>query len=55
MTNETKDFAQWIGRTDIVEDDLSPATMQAAACTLDETTMREVSSATELPPLWQWF
>ncbi len=52
MNDETNDFAPWIGRTDIVEDDLSPATIQAATCTFDEM---EDGKPTELPPLWHWF
>ena len=54
MTSGSDDYSQWIGRKEIVEDDLSPATALAAAATFDENS-EQISSAAELPPLWHWF
>lgn len=55
MTTATADdYSQWVGRTEIVEDDISPATAQAAAATFDESG-EQLCDGTELPPLWHWF
>lgn len=54
MTTTTDDYSAWIGRTEIVEDDLSPAAALAAAATLDDTTT-PLSQGNALPPLWHWF
>ncbi|HMQ53914.1 MAG TPA: acyl-CoA dehydrogenase, partial [Anaerolineae bacterium] len=54
MTTTTEDYTQWIGRTEVVEDDLSPAAALAAAATLDDTTT-PLSQGNPLPPLWHWF
>lgn len=48
------DFSQWVGRTEVVSDDLSPATALAAAATFDENPEPFVAGA-ELSPLWHWF
>lgn len=54
MTDTTEDYTRWIGRTEIVEDDISPAQALAAAATFDDTaTQFGVGAA--LPPLWHWF
>ena len=54
MTEPTTDYAQWIGRREITEDDLGVVPALAAAATLDDTVTRfEQGSA--LPPLWHWF
>ena len=54
MTDSTADFAQWIGRREVTDDDLSLLPALAAAATLDDTVTRfEKGSA--LPPLWHWF
>ena len=54
MTDTPSDFAQWIGRKEVTEDDLSLVPALAAAATLDDTATRfEKGSA--LPPLWHWF
>lgn len=54
MTETTGDFGAWIGRTETVEDDMSPAAALAAAATLDDTSTR-LDKGDALPPLWQWF
>lgn len=48
------DFSQWIGRTETVEDDVSPATARAAAALFDEAPER-LEAGCDLPPLWHWF
>lgn len=54
MTDSTTDYAQWIGREEITEDELGLAPALAAAAMLDDTVTRfEKGSA--LPPLWHWF
>ncbi|NTW97309.1 MAG: acyl-CoA dehydrogenase [Oscillochloris sp.] len=47
------DFAAWIGRTEEVRDDLSPAQALLAAATLDDPTDMQAGAA--LPILWHWF
>ena len=54
MAIEMPDFSQWIGRSEIVADDISPATAQAAAATFDEDP-QQFWAGSELPPLWHWF
>ncbi len=54
MTDTPEDYAKWIGRTEIVEDDLSPAPALAAAATLDDT-VTPLGPGSALPPLWHWF
>ena len=54
MANAMDDFSRWIGRSEIVTDDIGPATAQAAAATFDENSEQFVAGA-ELPPLWHWF
>ena len=54
MTSLADDYSSWIGRTESVEDDISLATAEAAAATLDEPT-RNFGEGAELPPLWHWF
>lgn len=53
-TNSTDDYSEWIGRTEIVADDLSPATALAAASTFDEG-IEQFGQGAKLPPLWHWF
>lgn len=54
MTNATDDYSQWVGRTEMVEDDISLATASAAAATFEEARL-QLSIGAELPPLWHWF
>lgn len=54
MTNASENFADWIGRTEQLVDDISPATAQAAAATFDHQT-EGLAAGRELPPLWHWF
>lgn len=54
MTDSTTDYAQWIGRREITEDELGLAPALAAAAMLDDTVTRFEQGST-LPPLWHWF
>ena len=44
----------WIGRTETVDDDITLASAQAAAATLDDLAT-PLGPGTALPPLWHWF
>lgn len=52
MTSD--DLTAWIGRTERVEDDISPAQAAAAAATLEPPPPLPTKGAA-LPPLWHWF
>ncbi|GIV99834.1 acyl-CoA dehydrogenase [Roseiflexus sp.] len=52
MTAE--DMAAWIGRTERVEDDISPAQAAAAAAMLEPPPPLPAKDSA-LPPLWHWF
>jgi 3-methylfumaryl-CoA hydratase len=54
MTDPTADYAAWIGRQEITDDDMSTAPALAAAATLDDTRTR-FENGSALPPLWHWF
>ncbi len=54
MTSVSDDYSQWIGRTETVEDDISPTTAIKAAAMFDESASHFGSGA-QLPPLWHWF
>ncbi len=54
MTDTTPDFSTWIGRTESVEDDLSPAAALGVAAMLDDT-VTPTTQGNTLPPLWHWF
>ena len=54
MTDSTTDFAQWIGRREITEDDLGLSPALAAAAMLDDTVTR-FEKGSSLPALWHWF
>ncbi len=54
MTSSADDYAQWIGRTETVIDEISPATAAAAAATFDEQPGHYDEQAM-LPLLWHWF
>ena len=54
MPDSTTDFAQWIGRREITEDDLGLAPTLAAAAMLDDTVTR-FEKGSPLPALWHWF
>lgn len=53
-TGANEDFQTWVGRTESVADDLSPAAALSAAALLDESEFTPVAGA-GLPPLWHWF
>ncbi|MEF3275551.1 MAG: acyl-CoA dehydrogenase [Chloroflexus sp.] len=52
MSNE--DWTAWIGRTELVEDDICLAQALAAAATL-EPPSASLTAGAPLPPLWHWF
>ena len=54
MTDSTTDFAEWIGRREVTEDDLGLAPALAAAAMLDDTATH-FGKGSPLPPLWHWF
>src|SRR6266487_795396 len=54
MTDTTEDYTRWIGRTEIVEDDISLVPALAAAATLDDT-VTQFGKGAALPALWHWF
>ena len=54
MTESTTDLAQWIGRREVTEDDMSLVPALAAVATLDDSATRFENGAA-LPPLWHWF
>ena len=47
-------YADWIGRQEVIDDDLCLAPALAAAATLDDPSTR-FALGSALPPLWQWF
>lgn len=47
-------YAAWIGRTEQLEDDMSPGQAVAAAATMDDTTT-VLGPGAALPLLWHWF
>ena len=54
MTDTSRDYSRWIGRTESVEDDISLAPALAAAATVDDT-VTQFGKGAALPPLWHWF
>jgi len=54
MADTPGDYSRWIGRTEIVGDDISLAPALAAAATLDDT-VTHFDKGDALPPLWHWF
>jgi 3-methylfumaryl-CoA hydratase len=50
----TVDFAEWIGRTEVVHDDLARSQAAAAAALFDEDSLTR-TGLDSLPPLWHWF
>ena len=54
MTDSDLDFSDWVGRTERVDDLISPWPARAAAAMLDETTT-SLAAGAPLPPLWHWF
>lgn len=53
MSDDSSDYSAWIGRTEEVHDDLSPAQAMLTAAMLDDST--ELGAGAELPILWHWF
>jgi 3-methylfumaryl-CoA hydratase len=53
MDNPLSRLADWIGRSETVQDTLGPTPPKALAATLDHAPM-DASSGTPLPPLWHW-
>jgi 3-methylfumaryl-CoA hydratase len=53
MSSPAEEFSSWVGRTETVPEDISPAKARAAAATFDGTPYA-VEPDTALPPLWHW-
>jgi len=51
---EAQPFAEWVGNTETVEDEISLAPALRAAATLDDTSST-FKVGTPLPPIWHWF
>lgn len=47
-------YADWIGRREVIDDDLCLAPAQGAAAMLDDPST-PIAPGSALPPLWQWF
>ena len=54
MTSSAGEFSDWIGRTERMVDDISPAVAAAAAATFDQDPQC-ACAGNVLPPLWHWF
>lgn len=54
MNGDASPFAEWVGRTEAVEDLIAASPVQEALATLDDTETR-LGDGDALPPLWQWF
>ncbi len=54
MSEGTADYAEWIGRQETTDDDLSTTPALAAAAMLDDTQIG-LKAGSALPPLWHWF
>ncbi|MGB0129282.1 MAG: acyl-CoA dehydrogenase [Rhodocyclaceae bacterium] len=54
MTKDGMDFSQWIGRTDVSEDDMSLMPALAASATLNDGAT-QIRRGDALPPIWHWF
>ncbi|MEM9056580.1 MAG: MaoC family dehydratase N-terminal domain-containing protein [Pseudomonadota bacterium] len=54
MVDDAAQLAEWIGRTEQVEDDLSPWPARAVAAMLGDASLTPRDGGA-LPPLWQWF
>ncbi len=54
MNDVTTDYAEWIGRQETTDDDLSQTLALAAAAMLDDT-QTCLGTGSALPPLWHWF
>jgi 3-methylfumaryl-CoA hydratase len=54
MSETTHEFADWIGRTESIEETISLSPVLEAAATLDDTE-RSFEQGSALPPLWHWF
>ncbi len=53
MTTDTPDLAAWIGRTEVLHDQIGPTPVVALGATLDHP-LAEVAPGTALPWLWHW-
>ncbi len=53
MTDDVTELTTWIGRREVVRDDLAVTQAQAAAAMFDLND--EPHAGTALPPLWHWF
>ncbi len=53
MTQEAAELSAWIGRQEVLQDEIGPTPMKALNATLDHAPM-DVRTGTPLPPLWHW-
>jgi 3-methylfumaryl-CoA hydratase len=53
MTINVDDLKQWIGRTDVLSDWVTPAPLRALAATLDREEVN-VDPGAPIPPCWHW-
>jgi 3-methylfumaryl-CoA hydratase len=54
MSEPTHEYADWIGRTEQIEEEISLTPVLEAAATLDDSE-RQFGAGSPLPPLWHWF
>jgi hydroxyacyl-ACP dehydratase HTD2-like protein with hotdog domain len=54
MTDASEDYAAWIGRQEVTDDDLCLAPALAAAAMFDDTSTT-FAMGSPLPPVWHWF
>jgi 3-methylfumaryl-CoA hydratase len=54
MTSEASPFADWIGATETVEDEIALSPILRVAATLDDTETA-FAAGSDLPAVWQWF
>ena len=53
MATATPDLRSWIGRSEMLQDEVGPTPVAALKATLDHPPM-SVASGSALPPLWHW-
>ncbi|KQP49213.1 MaoC family dehydratase N-terminal domain-containing protein [Pseudorhodoferax sp. Leaf274] len=53
MSNEAVALSAWVGRSETVQDTITPTPLVALAATLDHPAAT-VAAGTQLPPLWHW-
>jgi 3-methylfumaryl-CoA hydratase len=54
MTDASEDYAAWVGRQEVTDDELCLAPALAAAAMFDDTSTN-FATGSPLPPVWHWF